>query len=99
MRWSSVWLGVGVAAVAVAAAIADGDSGLGTWWALRADLRDARARIAALRREVSELEREAAALEADPFALERAIRERLEYARAGETLVRLPRERTNTRIP
>ena len=83
------WAVGGVAALAFALALLDGDSGLRTWWALRADLADARARIAALRERVADLEREAHVLEDDPFALERAIRERLEYARPGETVIRL----------
>lgn len=101
------WAVAGVAALALAAALLDGDSGLRTWWTLRADLGDARARIALLRERVAELERESRVLEDDPFALERAIRERLEYARPGETVIRL-RERAgvaagpgvaNPRIP
>jgi cell division protein FtsB len=83
-----------------ATAFYDDDSGLRTWWALRADLRDAERRIESLRSDVAALERDSGGLEADPFALERAIRERLELARPGETLVRLaPRETANTRIP
>lgn len=87
--WPVGWLVAGVAALAFAAALLDGDSGLRTWWALRADLHDARARIGVLRERVTELEREARVLEDDPFAVERAIRERLEYARPGETVIRL----------
>jgi cell division protein FtsB len=86
-----VWLGIGVVAVAFALALVDGDSGLRTWWALRADLRAAQLRIERLKGEVADLESEGGGLAGagEPFALERAIRDRLGYARAGETLVRL----------
>ena len=99
------WLGgaglaLAVATLAFATALADAHSGLRTWWALRADLREAETRIARLRADVAALERTSGGLEADPFALERAIRERLELARPGETLVRLaPRELGSSRIP
>jgi cell division protein FtsB len=86
-----VWLGIGVVAVALAVALFDGESGLRTWWALRADLAAAHTRIERLRGDVATLEREGGGLAGagEPFALERAIRERLVYARPGETLVRL----------
>ncbi len=94
------WLAIGVAALAIVAAFADGDSGLRTWWQLRAELREADARIATLRGGVSALESQVGGLEADPFAVERAIRERLEYARPGETVVRLASPKSaNPRIP
>jgi len=100
------WAVGAVVALALALALLDGDSGLRTWWTLRADLGDARTRIAALRERVADLEQQAHGLEDDPFALERAIRERLEYARPGETVIRLrPREEVaapgvaNPRIP
>ena len=67
----------------------DADSGLRTWWRLQSDLRGASDRIEALREDVEERRPHAAALEADEFAIERAIRERLQYARPGETIVRL----------
>jgi len=79
-----------VAAALVFAAI-DGDSGLRTWWRLRADLSEARARIALLREDVGSRRDAAHSLEDDEFAIERAIRERLEYVRPGETLVKLRR--------
>ncbi len=89
-----------VAAAALANAVVDDDSGLRTWWTLRADLREAEARIERLRTEKAGLERDSGGLEDDPFALESAIRERLEFALPGETIVRLkPRETANTRIP
>jgi len=67
----------------------DGDAGLRTWWSLRSDLAEASGRIETLRDGVETTRLEAAALEDEEFAIERAIRERLEYARPGETLVRL----------
>lgn len=78
-----------IVGLAVASAALDGDSGIRNWLALRSDLGEARARIGALRDEVDRLRREADALENDEFAIERAIREELEYARRGETVVRL----------
>jgi cell division protein FtsB len=78
-----------IVGIAVASAAIDGDSGIRNWLALRSDLDEARTRIAELRDEVSELRSQADALEADEFAIERAIREELEYAREGETVVRL----------
>ncbi len=70
-------------------AFVDGESGLRTWWQLRSDLATAEARIEALRSDVASQQEATASLEADAFAIERAIRERLEYAKPGETLVRL----------
>ena len=96
----AAWLALGVAALAGVLALADGESGLRTWWGLRAELALAEERIEELRGEVADLERAGAGLEADPFALERAIRERLEFARPGETVVRaLPSKSANPRIP
>jgi len=83
------WAIPALAGAALFFATIDGDSGLRTWWRLRADLADARQRIAALREDVGTRREAAASLEQDEFAIERAIRERLEYVRPGETLVRL----------
>lgn len=95
-----MWLALAVAVAGLATAFYDDDSGLRTWWTLRADLRDAEARIERLRTQVAGLERVSGGLEADPFALERAIRERLELALPGETVVLLSRRETaTTRIP
>ena len=97
-----VWLAIGVVAISLAFALGDGATGLRTWWALREELRAAQERIERLRGEVAELERDSGGLTGagEPFALERAIRERLSYARAGETLVRLdPPGGTTPRIP
>ena len=70
-------------------ALVDAESGLRNWWQLRGDLEAAQQRIAALRADVDGHRAASASLEADEFAIERAIRERLEYAKPGETLVRL----------
>jgi len=95
-----VWLAGAVAVAAITTAYLDGESGLRTWWALRADLRAAEERIEDLRASVVSLERDSGGLEADPFALERAIRERLQYARPGETVVLLTKDLgANPRIP
>ena len=97
-----VWLTVGVVSVALVLALVDGESGLRAWWALREDLRAAQVRIERLKSDVAELESEGGGLTGagEPFALERAIRERLVYAREGETLVRLdPPKDTSPRIP
>ena len=97
-----VWLTIGVVSVALVLALVDGESGLRTWWALREDLRAAQARIERLRDDIAELEREGGGLTGagESFALERAIRERLVYARDGETLVRLHASGDgSTRIP
>jgi cell division protein FtsB len=84
----SWWAIPALVGAAVVIAAIDGDSGLRTWWRLRADLEEARARIELLREEVGSRRDAAHSLEEDEFAIERAIRERLEYVRPGETLVR-----------
>ena len=88
-----------VAAVVVHAAF-DADAGLGTWLRLRGLLRESQARNAGLVRENAALEAEVQALEAGGFAVERAIREELGFARADETLLRVPgTERSSARFP
>ncbi len=79
-----------VGAVVIYAAIDDG-AGLRSLFRLRGDLDAAHERIGVLRGKIVLLSQEAEALQTQDFALERAIREGLEYARPGETLVRLPR--------
>lgn len=78
---------------ALAVAVLDEDAGIRTWLRLRGDVRAAEARQETLRAEIAELRDEAEALESQRFAQERAIREELEWARPGETVVRLPPER------
>jgi len=88
-----------VAAGVVYAAF-DTDAGLGTWLRLRGLLRESQARNAELGEEILALEAEAQALERGGFAVERAIREELGFARADETLVRLPRDdHSSVRFP
>jgi cell division protein FtsB len=84
-----LWTIPALVAAAVGFAWIDGDAGLRTWWDLRGEVARAQARIEALRDDVTARQRDAADLEDDEFAIERAIRERLEYARPGETIVRL----------
>ena len=96
-RWWPIPLLVGVAALLAAL---DSHAGLRAWWELRAALREAESERAQLQREVDDLRAEADALEKDPFAIERAIRERLRLARAGETVVRLSTpENASPRFP
>jgi cell division protein FtsB len=83
-----VVLALGILAAAGAWAAVDPNSGVRTWWELRGQLREARARAAALRAEVAALEAEAERLQRDPLALEAAIRSDLGLARPGETIVR-----------
>ena len=79
---------------------ADRGAGISTWMRQRADLEDSDEQIAKLEAENARLEREIESLQRDPFAIERAIREDLEYARIGETVIRLQDEpRSNPWIP
>jgi cell division protein FtsB len=75
---------------ALALAWLDADSGLRAWLGLRRDVDAARARVQALHGEIAELGAEASALATEAFAQERAIREELEWALPGETVVRMP---------
>jgi cell division protein FtsB len=96
-RWWPIPLFLG-AALLVAAL--DTDAGLRTWWELRASLRRADAERDALRLAVGTLRDAAEALDSDPFAIERAIRERLRFAKPDETLVRFSEpEGASTRFP
>jgi len=96
-RWWPIpllWFG------ALLMAALDGSVGLRAWWQVRDTLREAEFERAALRHEVAGLQAAATALEADPFAIERAIRERLRFAKPGETLVHLPGPKgASSRIP
>ncbi len=79
---------------------ADRGSGVSTWVRQRADLENSDEQIAELETENARLRQEIESLQNDPFAIERAIREDLEYARVGETVIRLPDEPdSNPRIP
>lgn len=77
-------------AIAVVLGVSDRESGLSTWFQVRSELRESNSRIALLREEIAVLKWEVVALSSDPFAIERAIREDLELARPGETVVRFP---------
>jgi cell division protein FtsB len=96
-RWWPIpllWFG------ALLIAALDGNVGLHAWWQVRDTLREAELERAALRREVADLRAAASALESDPFAIERAIRERLRFAKPDETLVHLPEPKgASSRIP
>ena len=83
------WPVPALVAAALVFAWIDGDAGLRAWRSLRSDRDAANDRIEALRLDVDTRRRDAAALVDDEFAIERAIRERLEYARPGETIVKL----------
>jgi cell division protein FtsB len=69
---------------------ADRGAGLSTWLRDRAALENSEEQIARLEAEIVRLKAEAGRLEREPFAIERAIREDLEWARAGETVVHIP---------
>jgi cell division protein FtsB len=96
----ALWLVAALVAVVVVHAAFDADAGLGTWLRLRGLLSEAQTRNAGLGREVAALEAEVQALEAGGFAVEKAIREELGFARADETLIRLPRtDHSSARFP
>ena len=69
---------------------ADRGAGLSTWLRDRDALAKSEEQIARLEAEIVRLKAAVGRLERDPFAIEQAIREDLEWARAGETVVRLP---------
>jgi cell division protein FtsB len=75
--------------LALGHAALDEETGIRSWLQLRGELAEARARIEVLRGEIDGLRREAQRLEEDDFATERAIREELEFARPGQTVLRL----------
>lgn len=67
----------------------DEDAGIRRWLHLRSELADAQGRIAGLEADVAGLRASAGRLEYDRFAIERAIREELGLAAAGQQVVRL----------
>ena len=86
--------------LALAHAALDEEVGIRRWLHLRGELAEARARIEVLQGEIAELRCEAQRLEEDDFATERAIREELEFARPGQTVLRLrPSSASRHRIP
>ena len=87
-------------ALALLYAALDSDSGIRPWLRLRGDLGQSRAHIAQLRDEIDALRSDSVALDAEGFAIERAIREDLDFARSGETVVRLTGSKgLNPRFP
>ena len=68
----------------------DRGAGLSTWMRDRDALENSTDQIAQLEAEIVRLKAEVGRLESDPFAIEQAIREDLEWARAGETVVLIP---------
>jgi len=82
-----------IVACGLVTTVVDRESGLSVWYKLGSDLEASRQRITSLVNETEALRAEIRALESDPFALERAIREDLELARPGETVVRFDRRK------
>lgn len=82
-----LWIALVFFGLVLGVALLDDEAGLPAWYRLRGDLRAAKARIAELRSEIATLEAETEALRADSHAIEAAIREDLELARPGETIV------------
>jgi len=79
---------------------ADRGMGISTWMRDRDALEISEGQIERLEAEIVRLKAEVGRLERDPFAIERAIREDLEWARTGETVVRLPgASDSNPRFP
>lgn len=78
-------------ALAILWALVDERAGIRAWLHLRSEVGQASARIDELRRDNAELRAEVEALRDDPVAIERAIRDELELARPGETVVKWPR--------
>jgi len=70
--------------------VVDRGTGLSTWMRDRDALENSEEQIERLEAEIVELKAQVEQLEHDPFAIERAIREDLEWAKAGETVVLLP---------
>ena len=76
-----------LATVAVIAAV-DDEAGISMWIRLRSDVDQVSQRVELAARETEALQAQIDSLSSEPFALERAIREDLELARPGETIVR-----------
>ena len=83
-------LGVGIAAIAILgiSALLDHESGFGIWLELREDLSRSEMRVSDLVRQNDVMRREIGMLEVEPAAIDRAIREELDLALPGETIVR-----------
>ena len=80
-------LGTVLIVLVAASALLDEESGVAIWSELRASLEISNARVAVLERENESLRREIETLEIEPAALDRAIREELDLALPGESIV------------
>jgi cell division protein FtsB len=80
-------LGTGLIGLVVASALLDGETGVAIWLELRESLVVSNQRVAALERETEALRLEIETIEAQPSALDRVIREELDLALPGETVV------------
>ena len=80
-------LGTAVIVLVAASALLDEESGVGIWRQLRESLAVSQARVDVLEQRNQALRREIELLEAEPTALDRAIREELDLALPGETVV------------
>lgn len=85
-----------ILAAALVYAAFDEASGIPRWLSQRDGLARAEARITDLEARVASLQTEIRRLKDDPFEIERAIREELKLARAGEAVVRLPPAEAST---
>ena len=84
---------VGLAA-ALALAVLDRESGLLAWLELSEERSALRVQIDDQRRSNAALAQDIEALQNDPYEADRAIREALDLAKPGETVVRFKREDT-----
>ena len=84
----TTWLAPLVLAAVAVIAVVDDESGISMWIRLRSDVDQASRRVELAARETEALQAQIDSLSSEPFALERAIREDLELARPGETIVR-----------
>ena len=87
-RVRTTWLAPLVLAVVAVIAVVDDESGISMWIRLRSDIDQVSQRVELAARETEALRTQIDSLSSEPFALERAIREDLELARPGETIVR-----------
>ena len=83
---------------ALALAVLDRESGLLTWLELSKERSALHTQIDDQRRANVELARQIEALENDPYEADRAIREALELAKPGETIVRFGRGGAAVRV-
>lgn len=91
----TTWLAPLVLAVFAVIAFVDDESGVSMWIRLRSDMDQASRRVELAAGETQALQVQIDSLSSEPFALERAIREDLELARPGETIVRFAPPKAN----